>query len=84
MLNIKKGFTLIELILVISVGASITFASFQQMLKTYENNQAKAVGQEIKQIGNSVNSYIALHYDKLSTYGITLLLNFQILTNKVN
>ena len=66
MLNIKKGFTLIELILVISVGASITFASFQQMLKTYENNQAKAVGQEIKQIGNSVNSYIALHYDKLS------------------
>ena len=67
MLNIKKGFTLIELILVISVGTSITFASFQQMLKTYENNQAKAVGQEIKQIGNSVNSYIALHYDKLST-----------------
>lgn len=63
----KKGFTLIELILVISVGLAITFASFQQMLKTNEYNQAKIIGEQIKQVGNSVNSYIAVHYDKLSS-----------------
>ena len=63
----KKGFTLIELILVISVGLSISFLSFQQMVKSQEDIQAKAVGEQIKQIGNSVNSYIAVHYDKLSS-----------------
>lgn len=66
MYNRKRGFTLIELILVISVGLVMTTLSFQQMLKEDENTQSKAVGQQIKQIGNSVNSYIALHYDKLS------------------
>ena len=63
----NKGFTLIELILVISVGLAITFASFQQMLRINEDNQAKIIGEQIKQIGNSVNSYIAVHYDKLSS-----------------
>ena len=63
----KKGFTLIELILVISVGLSISFLSFQQMVKSQEDIQARAVGEQIKQIGNSVNSYIAVHYDKLSS-----------------
>ena len=61
------GFTLIELILVISVGLTISFLSFQQMVRSQENTQAKAVGEQIKQIGNSVNSYIAVHYDKLSS-----------------
>lgn len=63
----KKGFTLIELILVISVGLSISFLSFQQMVKSQEDIQAKAVGEQIKQIGNSINSYISVHYDKLSS-----------------
>ena len=63
----NKGFTLIELMLVISVGLAITFASFQQMLRINEDNQAKIIGEQIKQVGNSVNSYIAVHYDKLSS-----------------
>jgi competence protein ComGC len=66
-MRINKGFTFIELILVISIGITITFISFQQMLKNHENNQAKIAGEQIKQIGNSVNSYIAVHYDKLSS-----------------
>ena len=64
---INKGFTLIELILVISIGLSISFLSFQQMVKSQEDKQAKAVGEQIKQIGNSINSYISVHYDKLSS-----------------
>lgn len=63
---ISKGFTLIELILVVSVGLAITFLSFQDMLKKYEQIQATSAGEQIKQIGNSVNSYITVHYDKIS------------------
>ena len=63
----NKGFTLIELILVISLGITITFMTFQSMIKEQENKTAEIAGQQIKQLGNSVNSYIAVHYDKLST-----------------
>jgi prepilin-type N-terminal cleavage/methylation domain-containing protein len=60
------GFTFIELLFVLSIGSIITFLSFQRMMKDYDINQAKSLGQQIKQIGNSVNSYITLHYDSLS------------------
>ena len=63
----NPGFTLIELILVISAGLIISFLSFQKMVRDQEDIQAKAVGEQIKQIGNAVNSYIAVHYDKLSS-----------------
>lgn len=65
--NASKAFTLIELVLVISVGLTISFLSFQKMISEHENTQAKSVGQQIKKIGDSVNSYIVNHYDKLST-----------------
>ena len=44
--------------------------TFQSMIKEQENKTAEIVGQQIKQLGNSVNSYIAVHYDKLSTLSI--------------
>lgn len=65
--NKNKGFTLVELILTLSVSLGITFMSFQQMLLTQESTQAKIAGQQIKQIGDSVNSYIAVHYDKMAS-----------------
>ena len=36
------------------------------MISEHENTQAKSAGQQIKKIGDSVNSYIVNHYDKLS------------------
>lgn len=63
----KKGFTLIELMLVISIGLAISFLSFQAMIKDHENTQAKSAGEQIKKIGESVNTYIVNHYDKLSS-----------------
>ena len=63
----RKGFTLVELVLVISVGLTISFLSFQQMLQKQEDVLASGAGQQIKQIGDSLNSYIAVHYDKLSS-----------------
>ena len=67
-MNIKnnKGFTLIELILVISIGSLISFLSFQELIKKQDNLLAQSAGEQINKVGNAVNSYIAVHYDDLS------------------
>ncbi|MDH0386679.1 shufflon system plasmid conjugative transfer pilus tip adhesin PilV [Citrobacter freundii] len=63
----KKGFSLLELILVLGVGSMMAFMRFQDMKTEQENVMAKAVGQQMKQIGEAVNGYINIRYDKLST-----------------
>lgn len=63
----KKGFSLLELILVLGVGSIMAFMRFQDMKTEQENVMAKAVGQQMKQIGEAVNGYINIRYDKLST-----------------
>lgn len=63
----KKGFSLLELILVLGVGTTVTFMKFQDMKNEQETVVAKAVGEQIKQMGEAVNSYINIRYDKLST-----------------
>ncbi|HEJ7993042.1 TPA: shufflon system plasmid conjugative transfer pilus tip adhesin PilV [Serratia liquefaciens] len=65
--SIKKGFSLLELTLVISVGTMMAFIKFKDMEHEQNNLTAKAAGQQIKQIGEAVNGYISLRYDKLST-----------------
>lgn len=68
MLHFKnKGFTLLELVLVLGVGASITFMKFQDMVNDQEYTQAKLAGEQIKQLGEAVNKYISIRYDKIST-----------------
>ena len=63
----KKGFSLLELILVLGIGSMMAFMRFQDMKTEQENVMAKAVGQQMKQIGEAVNGYINIRYDKLST-----------------
>ncbi|HAU2957028.1 TPA: shufflon system plasmid conjugative transfer pilus tip adhesin PilV [Salmonella enterica subsp. diarizonae] len=63
----KKGFTLIELILALGIGTAISFIKFQDMKTEQENIIAQVVGTQIKQMGEAVNRYISIHYDKLST-----------------
>ncbi|EDM1757853.1 shufflon system plasmid conjugative transfer pilus tip adhesin PilV [Salmonella enterica subsp. diarizonae] len=63
----NKGFTLIELILALGIGTAISFIKFQDMKTEQENIIAQAVGTQIKQMGEAVNRYISIHYDKLST-----------------
>ncbi|QWT41732.1 shufflon system plasmid conjugative transfer pilus tip adhesin PilV [Dickeya dadantii] len=62
-----KGFSLLELVLVLGVGSAMAFVRFQDMKNEQENVIAKAVGQQIKQMGDAVNGYINIRYDKLST-----------------
>lgn len=64
--NIKKGFSLLELILVLGVGTMVAFMKFQDMRNEQENILASAVGQQMKQIGEAVNGYINIRYDKLA------------------
>lgn len=63
----KQGFSLLELILVLGIASAVSFMKFQDLKHEQENIQAKAVGEQIKQVGEAVNSYISIRYDKLST-----------------
>ena len=65
--KIKKGFTLIELILVISVGLTMSFLSFQNMIRNQEDTQSSVIGEQLKKIGDSTNLYITNHYQELSS-----------------
>lgn len=66
-MKIKKGFSLLELTLVLGVGTMVAFMKFQDMKNEQESILASAVGQQMKQIGEAVNGYINIRYDKLST-----------------
>jgi len=63
----KKGFTLVETALVLSISVFIGFVAFSQLVKGQEVNKAQYAGDQIKMIGESVNAYISNHYDTLST-----------------
>ena len=67
MIRNKKGFSLIELIMVLSVASAISFMKFQDLKQEQEATEARAVGEQMKQIGEAVNGYISIRYDKLST-----------------
>ena len=66
-MKLKKGFSLLELTLVLGIGVAVAFIKFQDMKNEQENINADIAGQEIQRIGNAVNNYISLRYDKLST-----------------
>ena len=63
----KKGFSLLEITLVLGVGVEMAFMKFQDMKKDQENIMANSVGAQMKQMGEAVNRYISIRYDKLST-----------------
>lgn len=63
----KKGFSLLEITLVLGIGAAMAFMKFQDMKSDQENIIANTVGSQMKQMGEAINSYISVRYDKLST-----------------
>ena len=62
----SNGFTLIELVLVVSIGLAMSFLAFNTMVKNQEADMANSVGEQMKTLGNAVNNYIVNHYDSLS------------------
>ncbi|WP_075208442.1 type II secretion system protein [Klebsiella michiganensis] len=63
----KNGFSLLELILVLGIASAVSFMKFQDLKQEQESVQARAAGEQIKQIGEAVNGYINIRYDKLIT-----------------
>ncbi len=63
----KKGFTLLEVTIVLGIGTLIAFMKFQDMRNDQEAVLADNVGTQIKQLGEAVNRYISIRYDKIST-----------------
>ncbi|MEH0832389.1 shufflon system plasmid conjugative transfer pilus tip adhesin PilV [Pectobacterium cacticida] len=63
----KKGFSLLEITLVLGIGTAIAFMKFQDMKGDQEKVMANTVGSQMKQMGEAVNRYISIRYDKLST-----------------
>ncbi|WP_227743371.1 shufflon system plasmid conjugative transfer pilus tip adhesin PilV [Hafnia alvei] len=63
----KKGFSLLEITLVLGIGTAIAFIKFQDMKNDQETITANTVGSQIKQIGEATNRYISIRFDKLST-----------------
>lgn len=63
----RNGFTLIELVLVVSIGLAMSFLAFNTMVKNQEADMANSVGEQMKTLGNAVNNYIVNHYDSLSS-----------------
>lgn len=63
----RKGFSLLELVLVLGVSSALSLVKFEDMMHDAENLKASAAGQQIKQIGDAVDGYINIRYDKLST-----------------
>ncbi len=63
----KKGFTLLEVSIVLGIGTLIAFMKFQDMRNNQEAVLADNVGTQIKQLGEAVNRYISIRYDKIST-----------------
>lgn len=63
----RKGFSLLELVLVLGVSSALSLVKFEDMTHDAENLKASAAGQQIKQIGDAVDGYINIRYDKLST-----------------
>ena len=49
----NKGFSLLELILVLGVGTMVAFMKFQDMKNDQEQILANAAGQQMKQIGEA-------------------------------
>lgn len=55
----------------LGVGSLIAFMKFQDMRNNQETAMAENVGTQIKQLGEAVNRYISIRYDKVSTLSST-------------
>ncbi|WP_437891307.1 shufflon system plasmid conjugative transfer pilus tip adhesin PilV [Phytobacter sp. V91] len=65
--NTQKGFSLLEITLVLGIGTAMAFIKFQDMKSDQETIMANTVGSQMKQMGEATNRYISIRFDKLST-----------------
>lgn len=61
----QKGFSLLEVLLAVTIAISLGSLQLSQMKRETENIQARAVGEQLKMVGTALNSYVALHYNQI-------------------
>ena len=57
----QKGFTLLELLLVIGISTSMAIVTFQDKMLETEQSQARRLGMELFQYNSAVQNYLAHH-----------------------
>lgn len=65
--NRSSGFSLMEVLLALGLAAIIGGAAIIENQRRTEASQARAVGQQIKSVGDSLNSYIAMRFNQIVT-----------------
>lgn len=64
----QSGFSLIELLLVLGISIAISALWLNSLRRDAERGQGKAAGEQIKMVGQALNSYIALRYDAITSH----------------
>ena len=62
----QGGFSLLEVLLAVSIAIALGSLQLGQIRRDTENIQARAVGEQLKMVGNALNSYITLQYGNIT------------------
>lgn len=61
----QSGFSLLEVLLAVSIAIGIGSMHLGQIRRDTENIQTRAVGEQLRMVGNALNHYIVLNYGNL-------------------
>lgn len=62
----QAGFSLLEVLLAVSIAIGLGSLQLSQLRRDAEYTQANAVGQQLEDVGQALNSYVTLHYGQLT------------------
>jgi type II secretory pathway pseudopilin PulG len=63
----QSGFSLLEVMLAVTVAIALGSMQLSQIQRETEDAQARAVGEQLKTVGQALNTYIAMQYGYLVT-----------------
>lgn len=63
----QSGFGLLEVLLAVGLTLLIGALSIDAIRTSGENHQAEAAGEQLKGVGQALNTYVAMRYDKIVT-----------------
>lgn len=61
----QKGFSLLEVLLAVTIAIGLGSMQLGQLKRDTENKQAQIVGQQMRSVGNAFNAYLAQNYEAL-------------------
>lgn len=64
-LRSQKGFSLLEVLLAVTIAIFLGSQQLGQLKRETENKQAQIVGQQMRSVGNAFNAYLAQNYEAI-------------------